>query len=53
METGIDGGIKENNIAQIARSGVDVICVGSGIFMQSDPAASYRRLTELATAATA
>ncbi len=53
METGIDGGIKESNIAQIARSGVDIICVGSAIFRQPDPAASYRRLTELATAATA
>ena len=53
IETGIDGGIKESNIAQIARSGVDVICVGSAIFMQPDPAASYRRLTEMATTATA
>jgi ribulose-phosphate 3-epimerase len=51
-ETGIDGGIKESNIAKVAQSGVDVICVGSGIFMQSDPVASYRRLTELAKAAT-
>lgn len=50
-ETGIDGGIKESNIAETARSGVDVICVGSAIFMQPDPAASYRRLTELAKAA--
>ncbi len=50
-EIGIDGGIKESNIAQIARSGVEVICVGSAIFMQSDPGASYRRLAELATAA--
>ena len=53
IETGIDGGIKESNIAQIARSGVDVICVGSAIFMQLDPAASYRRLTGLATDAIA
>ena len=53
METGIDGGIKESNIAQIARSGVDIICVGSAIFRQPDPAASYRHLIELATAATA
>jgi ribulose-phosphate 3-epimerase len=53
IETGIDGGIKESNIAQIARSGVDVICVGSAIFMQPDPAASYRRLIELATTASA
>lgn len=47
-ETGIDGGIKEGNIADIARSGVDVIYVGSAIFLQPDPAASFRRLVELA-----
>jgi len=47
-ETGIDGGVKENNIGQIARTGVDVIFIGSAIFLQPDPATSYRRLTELA-----
>ena len=52
IEIGIDGGIKESNIAQAARSGVDVICVGSAIFLKPAPAASYRRLVELATAAT-
>jgi ribulose-phosphate 3-epimerase len=48
METGIDGGIKESNIALIAGSGVDVIYVGSAIFMQPKPAESYRRLVALA-----
>ena len=48
METGIDGGIKENNIGQIARGGVNVIYIGSAIFLQPDPAESYRRLTALA-----
>jgi ribulose-phosphate 3-epimerase len=47
VETGIDGGIKESNIAQIASTGVDVIYVGSAIFLQPDPAASYRRLQAL------
>jgi ribulose-phosphate 3-epimerase len=47
-EIGIDGGVKEDNIVRIARTGVDVICVGSAIFNQPDPAASYRRLTSLA-----
>jgi ribulose-phosphate 3-epimerase len=51
MEIGIDGGIKESNIVQIARTGVDVIYVGSAIFLQPDPAASYRRLKALAEAA--
>ena len=50
MEIGIDGGIKENNIAQIARTGVDVIYIGSAIFLQPQPAESYRRLTALARA---
>jgi ribulose-phosphate 3-epimerase len=52
VEIGIDGGIKESNVAQVTRTGLDVICVGSAIFRESDPAASYRRLVELATAAT-
>jgi len=47
-ETGIDGGVKENNIGEIARTGVDVIFVGSAIFLQPDPAESYRRLRKLA-----
>jgi ribulose-phosphate 3-epimerase len=52
IETGIDGGIKENNVALIAGTGVDVIFVGSAIFLQPDPAASYRRLQALAEANT-
>jgi ribulose-phosphate 3-epimerase len=47
-ETGIDGGVKESNIGQIARTGVDVIYIGSAVFLQPDPAESYRRLTRLA-----
>ena len=48
LEIGVDGGIKEGNVAEIARLGVDVICVGSAVFMQPDPGASFRRLTALA-----
>ncbi len=51
VETGIDGGVKEANITEIARAGVDVIYVGSAVFLQPDPAASYRRLQALAEAA--
>jgi len=47
-ETGIDGGVKESNIAEIARTGVSYICVGSAIFRAPDPAASFRRLQALA-----
>jgi ribulose-phosphate 3-epimerase len=46
--TSIDGGVKEHNIGIIARTGVDEICVGSAVFAQPDPAASYRRLVALA-----
>jgi ribulose-phosphate 3-epimerase len=48
LEIGMDGGIKESNIAQVAQAGVDVICVGSAIFAQPQPAESYRRLLSLA-----
>jgi ribulose-phosphate 3-epimerase len=50
IEIGIDGGIKEDNITRIARSGVDIICVGSAIFRQPQPGESYRRLLALAEA---
>jgi len=47
IEIGVDGGIKESNIKEIASVGVDYICVGSAIFLQADPAESYRRLQSL------
>ena len=48
IEIGVDGGIKEANIAQVARAGVDAICVGSAVFLKPQPAESYRRLSTLA-----
>jgi ribulose-phosphate 3-epimerase len=48
LEIGVDGGIKEANIAEVARLGLDYICVGSAIFVQPDPAAAFRRLQSLA-----
>jgi len=48
MEIGVDGGIKESNIAEIARTGVDVIYVGSAIFLQPQPGESFRHLQALA-----
>ena len=50
-EIGIDGGIKEHNIADAARAGADVIFVGSAILNAPDPAAAYRKLSGLAQAA--
>ncbi len=48
LEIGVDGGIKESNIAQVAQVGIDVIYVGSAIFLQTNPAQSFRRLQQLA-----
>ncbi len=49
VEIGIDGGIKEDNIAQVAQAGVDTIYVGSAVFLKSQPKESYQRLSVLAT----
>ena len=48
MEIGVDGGIKESNITEVAQTGVDVIYVGSAIFQQPQPGESFRRLQALA-----
>ena len=48
VEIGIDGGIKESNIARIAQCGADVIFVGSAIFLKPDPGESFRHLQVLA-----
>ena len=48
VEIGIDGGMKENNVVQAARSGADVICVGSAIFLQPQPGKNFRHLLALA-----
>ena len=43
----IDGGIKENNISEVAQAGADVIVVGSGIFASEDIELQTRRLKDL------
>lgn len=48
LEIGVDGGIKEGNIAEVARLGLDCICVGSAIFVHPDPAEAFHRLQSLA-----
>ena len=48
LEIGVDGGIKESNIAQIAQIGIDVIYVGSAVFLQPNPGESFRHLLALA-----
>jgi ribulose-phosphate 3-epimerase len=52
LSIGIDGGIKDANILEVAACGVDDICVGSGIFRGADPAACYRHLQAIVDAAT-
>ncbi|MDV2989435.1 MAG: ribulose-phosphate 3-epimerase [Dehalogenimonas sp.] len=47
----IDGGIKEDNILEVAASGVNDICVGSGIFRADDPAAAYLKFQGILDAA--
>jgi ribulose-phosphate 3-epimerase len=48
LSIGIDGGVKENNIREIASTGVNDIFVGSAILRQPDPAAAYRQLLFMA-----
>ena len=43
----IDGGIKEENIQQVAEAGADVMVVGSGIFAHQDVEAQTRKLKDL------
>jgi len=49
----IDGGVKEDNIADVVRAGADVVVVGSGIFAAEDVEARTRRLKELIFSAVA
>jgi ribulose-phosphate 3-epimerase len=51
IEIGVDGGIKADNIVQVAQSGVDSICVGSAIFLSGNPAENYKQLVALANGA--
>ncbi len=49
----VDGGIKEDNILEVARAGADIFVVGSGIFHAKDIEAQTRRLKELLIASEA
>ena len=48
LEIGMDGGIKPENLVEVARRGLDSVCVGSAIFRAADPADAYQRLSLLA-----
>ena len=43
----IDGGIKEENLLEVARAGADILVVGSGIFAYQDVQAQTRKLKNL------
>ncbi len=45
----IDGGVKEENISELARLGADILVVGSGIFSVEDIESQTRRLKDLIT----
>jgi ribulose-phosphate 3-epimerase len=42
MKVGIDGGVKQSNVDDIIKSGVDFICVGSAILTVADPGRAYK-----------
>src|ERR1700677_3727310 len=47
----VDGGVDLENIAELARAGVNTFVAGTSIFHASDPAAATRQLKQLATQA--
>jgi ribulose-phosphate 3-epimerase len=44
LEIGWDGGVNEQNVLELVRSGVDVLDVGSAIQRAPDPMAAYAKL---------
>ncbi len=42
----MDGGLKMENILMIKEAGIDLACVGSGIFGKGDPKENYKNLAE-------
>jgi ribulose-phosphate 3-epimerase len=45
----VDGGVGEENIAEIRAAGANLFVAGSAIFAADDPADAYRRLVEAAS----
>lgn len=48
----IDGGVHEENLAEVVRAGCDWIVTGSAIFHSPDPEVTLRRMREIAAQAT-
>jgi len=47
----VDGGIGEENVAEVARAGAELLVVGTSVFRTADPGEAYRKLKHLATEA--
>ena len=45
----IDGGIDENNVAEVTSAGAEILVAGTAVFGKDDPAAAVRRLLDLGT----
>lgn len=45
--TGIDGGVKADNVSTVAESGVDYVCVGSAILKAVSPKEAYSQIKDL------
>ena len=49
----IDGGVHQENLADVVRAGCDWIVTGSAVFHSPDPEATVREMREIAVQATA
>jgi len=47
VELEVDGGVHLDNVAEVARTGVDTIVMGSGIFGTPKPAETVARVRAL------
>lgn len=45
----IDGGIDENNVAEVTGAGAEILVAGTAVFGKEDPAAAVRNLLDLGT----
>jgi len=45
----IDGGIDETNVAEVTRSGAEILVAGTAVFGKGDPASAVRNLLDLGT----